>query len=209
MATGGAGFGALPWVLAMWSVMMCAMMLPAAAPMIVTYAAVSRRREDGHLRRTGLFTLAYLGVWLGVSALGALAQCALGSAALLSPRGATTAPLLSGGLLLGAGAYQLTPLKHACLRRCRTPLGFLLTEWRPGGAGALRMGTRHGIECVLCCWAIMALMFVLGTMNLIWMGVLTVLMSAEKLAPGGHRIGRAAAVLFLGWGGWLVLSTLA
>ncbi len=192
--------------LAMWSIMMLGMMLPAASPMIVTYAAVSSRSGGHYLLRTGVFVLAYLDVWCAVSALGALAQTGLRTAALLSHQGALTNPLLAGAVLMGAGVYQLTPLKHACLRRCRTPLGFLLTEWRPGKRGAFVLGARHGIECVLCCWAVMALMFVLGTMNLVGMAALTVLMLAEKVAPGGHHIGRAAAVLFLTWGGWLVLG---
>jgi predicted metal-binding membrane protein len=110
--------------------------------------------------------------------------------------------LLFAVALLGAGVWQLTPLKHACLRRCRTPLGFLIVEWRPGARGALVLGARHGTECVLCCWALMAVMLGVGTMSLAAMVVLTALMVAEKVAPGGHHIGRAAAVILFAWGGW-------
>ncbi len=99
-----------------------------------------------------------------------------------------------------AGVYQFSPLKQACLRRCRTPLGFLLTEWRSGVSGALKLGWLHGAECILCCWALMALMFVLGTMNLLWMAALALLMLVEKSAPAGQIIGRWSGVLFIGWG---------
>jgi predicted metal-binding membrane protein len=193
----GASF---PLLLLLWSVMMVAMMLPAASPMIVTFAAVSGRNGRPVVLRTALFIAAYLGVWSAASAAGALAQAGLH--AVTAQGGGLSSPLLFAGALLGAGAWQLTPLKHACLRRCRTPLGFLIAEWRPGVRGALVLGARHGTECVLCCWALMAVMLGLGNMNLATMAMLTVLMVAEKVAPGGHQIGRAAALVLFAWGGW-------
>jgi predicted metal-binding membrane protein len=191
------------FTLSMWVVMMAGMMLPSAAPMVVTFDALSRRHA-GHLRRTAAFVAAYLTVWTLCSVVGAGAQLTLRSAHLLSATGAAM-PFLAAGLLIGAGLYQLSPLKDACLRRCRTPLGFLLAEWRPGARGAASMGIRHGVECVLCCWGIMALMFVVGTMDLRWMAALTLLMLVEKTVPGGDRVGRAAGLACLAWGGvWLV-----
>lgn len=195
--------------LSMWTVMMAGMMLPSAAPMVVTFARVSRQRAPGHLGRAAAFVTAYLAVWTGFSALGASTQWALRAAALLSPAGAATSPLLAGGLLIGAGAYQLSPLKNACLDRCRTPMGFLLTEWRPGARGALVMGLRHGVECVLCCWGVMVLMFVFGTMDLRWMAALTLFVVVEKTLPGGERLGRLAGFACLAWGAWWSLAAVA
>lgn len=208
-AIGGSG-GPMPatglaagFTVSMWVVMMAGMMLPAAAPMVVTFDALSRR-QPGHLGRAAAFVGAYLAVWAAVSVVGAGAQLALRAAHLLSAAGAAT-PYLAAALLIAAGLYQLSPLKDACLRRCRTPLGFLLAEWRPGARGAAAMGLRHGVECVLCCWGIMALMFVVGTMDLRWMAALTLLMLVEKTVPAGDRVGRLAGIACVAWGGvWLV-----
>jgi predicted metal-binding membrane protein len=193
----------------MWSVMMMGMMLPSASPMVLTFSGISRRRADGHpLVRTGLFVGGYLLVWIGYSAGAALLQGGLRVAALLTPMGASASPHLAGGLLVLAGIYQLTPLKDACLKGCRSPMGFLMAEWRPGRRGALAMGLRHGWNCAGCCWAMMALMFVLGVMNLLWMAALTALCLVEKGIPAGDRVGRLAGVGFIGWGGWLLVSRL-
>ena len=183
----------------MWAGMMIGMMLPGATPMFAAYVGVNERNGSGW-RPVTAFVLAYVSLWIGASALGAGIQQALAGAGLLSHMGASTRPVLSGSLLVLAGLYQFSPLKQSCLRRCRTPLGFLLTEWRPGTGGALRLGWMHGLECLLCCWALMALMFVLGTMNLLWMAVLTVLMLVEKTAPAGQIIGRWSGALFVAWG---------
>ncbi|NBB99826.1 MAG: DUF2182 domain-containing protein [Bacteroidetes bacterium] len=189
----------------MWSVMMMGMMLPSASPMVLTFAGISRQRNaERPLLHTALFVGGYLLVWVGYSAGAALLQGAFRTAALLTPMGASTSPLLAGGLLVGAGLYQWTPLKAACLTGCRTPMGFLMAEWRPGRRGALAMGLRHGWTCALCCWATMALMFVLGAMHLLWMAALTALCLIEKVAPAGDWIGRVAGALFIGWGLWLM-----
>lgn len=193
----------------MWSVMMMGMMLPSASPMALTFAGISRRRSEGRpRRRTALFVAGYLVVWVGYSAGGALAQAAFRSAALLSPMGASTSLPLTGGLLVGAGIYQWSSLKDACLTGCRSPMAFLLAEWQPGRRGAFVMGLRHGWTCVGCCWATMALMFVLGMMNLLWMAALTALCLVEKIAPAGDRVGRIAGVGFIVWGGWLLALSL-
>ena len=196
-----------PWTLAdllatvaMWAIMMVAMMLPSAAPVILLSAAVNRkRREQGGLAvPTGVFVLGYLLVWGGFSVGAALAQWGLHTAALLSPAMATTSPILAGALLIAAGVYQLTPLKEVCLAKCRSPLGFLMTEWREGPAGALRMGLRHGTYCLGCCWMLMGLLFVLGVMNLLWVAVIAGFILLEKVAPGGPMMGRVgSAVLIL------------
>jgi predicted metal-binding membrane protein len=193
----------------MWSVMMMGMMLPSASPMVLTFAGISRRRAtDRPLLRTSLFVSGYLLVWIGYSAGAALAQGAFRTAALLSPMGASTSLPLAGGLLVIAGIYQWTPIKEACLTGCRSPMGFLMAEWRPGRRGALAMGWRHGWNCAGCCWATMTLMFVLGVMNLLWMAALTALCLIEKVAPAGDRIGRIAGIGFIGWGGWLIAHAL-
>ena len=195
--------GSFPLLLELWSMMMVAMMLPAASPMIMMFAAISSRNGAAALMRTSLFIAAYLGVWSVASAAGALAQFAI--YAVIAHGNVLSSPMFSSAALLGAGVWQLTPLKHACLRRCRTPLGFLITAWRPGARGAFVMGARHGTDCVLCCWALMAVMLGLGTMKLAVMAILTVLMVAEKVAPNGHRIGRAAALALLACGVWQIV----
>ena len=190
----------------MWAVMMVAMMLPSAAPMILLVASVNRgRRERGSAAgSTATFVAGYLLVWTGFSAAAALAQAALNQAALLSPAMATTSPLLGGVLLLVVGIYQWLPLKTACLGRCRSPLGFLTSEWREGHRGALVMGVRHGLFCLGCCWALMALLFVAGVMHLAWVAGLAALVLVEKVFPGGHWIGRAAGVALAAAGVWML-----
>ena len=191
----------------MWSVMMMGMMLPSVSPMVLTFAGVSRQRAaERPFLHTALFVGGYLLVWVGYSAGAALLQGGFQAAALLTPMGASASPYLAGGLLVVAGIYQWTPLKDACLTGCRSPMGFLMAEWRPGRRGALVMGLRHGGTCAGCCWATMALMFVLGVMNLLWMAALTALCLIEKIAPAGDRVGRAAGALFIGWGLWLMVG---
>lgn len=182
----------------MWSVMMVAMMLPSAAPMILLFAGVTRRRRvlASPAAPTAVFVAGYLVVWIAFSALAVAAQLALHRAALLSPAMATTSRALGGTLLIAAGIYQWTPLKHACLGHCRSPLAFFGAEWRDGTRGALVMGVRHGTFCLGCCWAIMALLFVAGVMNLLWVAVLAGVVLLEKTTPRGARMGRVAGVIF-------------
>jgi predicted metal-binding membrane protein len=185
---------------AMWALMMVGMMLPSAAPVVLLFAAVNRKRraEGGLAVPTGVFALGYLGVWGGFSVGAALAQWGLHTATLLSPLMATTSPIIAGALLIAAGLYQLTPLKEVCLAKCRSPLSFLLTEWRDGSAGALRMGLRHGLYCLGCCWLLMGLLFVAGVMNLLWVAAIALFILLEKVAPAGvivGRVGSAALIL--------------
>lgn len=189
----------LVFLFLMWAVMMLAMMVPSAAPMILLYTAVNRRRAEQQQAtvRTGVFVLGYLVVWTAYSALAALAQWGLHAAALLSPMMALTSRYLGGALLIAAGVFQWTPLKEACLSTCRSPLGFLMSEWRDGVMGAWVMGLRHGAYCVGCCWALMTLLFVAGVMNLVWVAAVAAFMLVEKVAPGGQRVSCVAGVLFV------------
>lgn len=192
---------------AMWNVMMIAMMVPAASPMILTYAAVNRRRREKEetFVSTGTFLLGYLLVWMGFSAVATLAQWALHTAALLSPKMVSTSPIFGGALLVAAGIFQWTPLKYTCLTRCRSPLGFFMTEWRDGSWGALRMGLRHGVDCVGCCWVLMALLFVAGVMNLLWIAAIAAFVLIEKVFPRGAVVGRVAGGV-LALAGFILLS---
>jgi predicted metal-binding membrane protein len=180
----------------MWTVMMIAMMMPAAAPMILIFATIHRRRaaEGRTAVPTAIFVLAYLVVWAIFSVVAAVAQAGLHAAALLSPAMAATSPWLAGGLLIVAGMFQWTPLKRACLAACRSPLSFLMTGWSEGRGGAFLMGLRHGFYCLGCCWALMALLFVAGVMNLLWVAAIAVAVLVEKVVPRGDLVGRLAGV---------------
>jgi len=190
----------------MWTVMMVAMMTPSASPMILVFAAIHRRRTEQRRATapTALFVLGYLVVWTVYSVGAALAQAGLHAAALLSPAMAATSPLLAGGLLVVAGVFQWTPLKRACLAACRSPLSFVMNGWREGRGGALVMGVHHGLYCLGCCWALMALLFVAGVMNLLWVAAIAVAVLLEKVVPRGDLVGRLAGVALAGAGVLLV-----
>ena len=193
----------------MWAVMMVAMMVPSAAPMILAFLAVNRRRQTAGRQfvPVGIFFSGYLAVWAAYSAGATLAQWGLHKAALLSPAMAATSPVLNGGLLIAAGIFQWTPLKHICLTGCRSPLSFLMSEWRDGRAGAFRMGLRHGSYCVGCCWILMALLFVAGVMNLLWVAVIALFVMAEKTLPRGELVGRVTGAALVAAGVALMART--
>jgi len=178
----------------MWAVMMVAMMVPSAAPLLLMFTTINRRRRTQHQPYvpTAVFLGGYLLVWSGFSVLAMLVQWGLHSAALLSPMMVSTSPILGGLLLLAAGGFQWTPLKYTCLTRCRSPLGFLMTDWREGYRGALIMGLRHGMYCVGCCWVLMALLFAAGVMNLLWVAIIAAFVLVEKVVPRGDLVGRLA-----------------
>ena len=207
-ADAGWGWSELLLLFAMWVIMMAAMMLPAAAPAVLLVAQVNRLYQAGRspYRRTALFVAGYLGAWAGFSLLATLAQWGLHEANMMNDMMATTNTTVGGLTLAAAGVYQWTPLKHACLRRCRSPLAFVLASWRPGKRGALRMGLGHGAWCLGCCWLLMALLFVAGVMNLAWIAGLSVLVLLEKLLPEGVWIARAAGVALLVWGGLMLFG---
>jgi len=186
----------------MWAVMMVAMMVPSAVPMIQGFVAVNERRRNSSrpVIPVGVFVLGYIVAWTSFSAAAALAQWGLHRAALLSPMMVSTSPILSGGLLLAAGIFQWTPLKRACLRNCRSPLTFLMSGWRDGTAGAFFMGLHHGAYCVGCCWALMVLLFVVGVMNLLWVAVIALFVIAEKVLPRGELIAHIAGVALVAVG---------
>lgn len=193
----------------MWWNMMVAMMLPSAAPMILLFATVNRKqRETGHLHvATSIFALGYLAAWAGFSLVAVVLQWGFEQTGILSPMLVGTNVIFGGVLLLAAGVYQLTPIKHACLRHCRSPLAFLSTHWRRGVRGALRMGLEHGAFCVGCCWFLMGLLFFGGVMNLYWIAGLGLFVLFEKIVPAGHWLGYATGVALLVWGaGMLALA---
>lgn len=199
---------AAPWVFAMWWVMMLGMMLPSAAPMILTFAALQRRKRerDQPYVPTAMFVAGYLVVWGVFSLAATAAQWALQQGALLSPMLALTSPLAGGVLFILAGIYQFTPLKNACLRQCRSPFAFVLNHWRDGSYGALRMGASHGLYCLGCCWVLMALLFAVGVMNLIGVAAIAALVFVEKLLRGGVWVGRAGGGAMAVFGVWLMVQ---
>jgi predicted metal-binding membrane protein len=185
--------------LLMWIVMMVAMMTPSAAPMVLMFATVNekRRSEQRPYAPAAFFLGGYLFVWSVFSIAATGVQWLLHSLALLSPMMTTSSPYLGACILFAAAVFQLTPLKTSCLAHCRSPLGFLLTDWRPGSKGAFLMGVHHGGYCTGCCWALMALLFVAGVMNLLWVALLSVFVLAEKMLPRSEMITRAASVALL------------
>lgn len=208
MSTGPWTLGHAVIVLVMWAVMMAAMMLPSAAPMILLYATIARRcSERGEpATASGAFAFGYLAVWATFSVAAVALQFGLERAALLSPMMQTTSIALAGAVLIAAGLYQWTPLKQACLRYCRSPLEFIMTHWRPGARGAFLMGLRHGAVCVGCCWLLMLLLFVGGVMNFAWIAGIALFVLAEKLLPARHWIGRGVGVLLVVWGTTTLLA---
>jgi predicted metal-binding membrane protein len=197
-----------PLFLAIWVIMMVAMMFPTAAPMILTFHKVQagrRQRGDGFVS-TWVFVAAYILVWAlaGVAAYaGALAAEAIAVRAALSP---ATAARIGGAVVILAGIYQLTPLKDLCLSKCRTPITFIMTSWRDGTAGALRMGLLHGAYCLGCCWLLFAILFPLGIMNIGAMAGITLIIFAEKTLPWPRLAPYAAAFALVLYGALVIAS---
>lgn len=194
----------------MWWIMMIAMMTPSAAPTILLYAHVYRferklGRLPGATTPTFAFALGYLLAWMGFSALATGLQWGFERTGLMHAMLMwSTSSVFSGLLLLAAGVYQLTPLKHACLDHCRSPAHFLAANFEPGALGALRMGTKHGAYCLGCCWLLMALLFAGGVMNLVWIAGLAILVLAEKVFPYGPWIARISGIAMCAGGLWLL-----
>lgn len=186
---------------AMWTLMMVAMMLPSASPMMLLYARFAQARfGKAAVARVAIFILAYVLVWTACSALAALLQAALVAGGVVDAMDlAIGGSRLSGAILIAAGLYQLTPLKNACLEACRSPISFLTRGIRPGLGGAMRLGLAHGLYCVGCCWALMLLLFVGGVMNLAWVAALALLVAVEKLIPWpGARLAIAVVLTLSG-----------
>src|SRR6266702_3622747 len=190
-------------VFAMWAVMMVAMMLPSAAPVTLLIASIAKKRREAGTAlgvTTAPFVLGYLAVWLTFAAMATLLQWQLDAAELLSETMALASTLVAGSVLVLAGIYQWTPLKQACLRHCRSPLGFLMHHWRDGTLGAFVSGARHGVFCLGCCWILMALLFVGGIMNLAWIAGIALLVLIGKTLPWGGWMDRATGIVLIAWG---------
>jgi predicted metal-binding membrane protein len=170
----------------MWAVMMVGMMLPSVAPTVLIYSLVAKQaaKKGSPVAPTGAFVSGYLAVWIGFSLVATTGQYLLDRASLLTEMMASNSNVLGGGLLLVAGGWQLAPLKDQCLQHCRSPFEFISQNWQRGLSGAVRMGVKHGIYCLGCCWAIMALLFVGGVMNLLWIAALSIFVLLEKILPG-------------------------
>lgn len=200
------GLAGAPNIFLMWAVMSAAMMAPTAFPALATWDDLV---QSGTARGFGLLIGGYLLVWLGFAVFATAAQLALSGVGLINPLGESVNHWLSAALLAGAGAYQFSTLKDACLSKCRRPLAFFIQYWEEG---PWRMGLRLGLACLGCCWALMALAFVGGSMNLLWMGAAMVLMTLEKLPAldavltrplGFCLLGASAVMMIFGLGGWI------
>ncbi len=188
--------------MAIWVVMMIAMMFPAAAPMILMFSAVSagKRRQEQPYVPTWIFVSAYLLVWASFGVVAYVLAVGAGSLAGQSMWLMENAPRIGGAILVIAGLYQLSPLKHLCLSKCRTPWQFLLTCWHDGYAGAFRMGIEHGVFCLGCCWLLFVILFPLGMMNIAVLAAVMVLIFAEKALPIGRHISQLTGVGLIGYG---------
>ncbi|WP_157265459.1 DUF2182 domain-containing protein [Thiobacillus thioparus] len=198
----------LALVFTMWVVMMIGMMAPSASPVLLLFARIrhERRFQVSSGMMSGLFLFGYLLAWTAFSVAATLIQWGLHSVMLISPAMVGTSPLLGGAVLVAAGIYQWTPAKHACLNHCRSPLGFLLNEWRDGARGALVMGWRHGLYCTGCCGLLMLVLFVVGVMNLLWIALLAAFVLLEKNLPQGRRLSHATGLALVAWGSWMALG---
>ena len=207
MVTGAWTVGYAVVIFFMWWVMMFGMMLPSAAPLLLLFARMMRKEKDkgAPYVPTGVFTLGYVIMWAAFSAIATGAQWGLEASGLLSGIMVGTSAVLGAGLLIAAGVWQLTPWKNACLRHCRSPIGFLSAHWRPGRTGAFKMGLVHGAFCLGCCWFLMALLFYGGVMNLYWIIGLALYILIEKLLPAGARIGQLTGVILIAWGATLLI----
>jgi predicted metal-binding membrane protein len=206
MSMSGMEMEPMPWsafdaalMFAMWWVMMIAMMVPSATPMVLLFTAIKRNQQASISPATEawVFLGGYLLIWAGFSVVATFAQWGLERAGLLSMGAASTNARFGGIILLAAGLYQFTPIKSACLRFCQSPVLFLSRHWRPGAAGVLRMGLRHGAYCLGCCWFLMLLLFVAGVMNLVWVAVIALYVACEKLLPLDQRLSRAAGAVLI------------
>lgn len=200
-----------------WGVMMVAMMFPSVAPMVVLFSTIARRKQEQHEQTdpsrpfrpspsVWIFVAGYSLLWTltgGIAYAGDLAMQSLPHA---FPILRTYGTVIGGATLMSAGLYQLTPLKYLCLTQCRSPFGFLVQHWQEGARGAFRMGFQHGAYCLGCCWSLMAVMFVMGTMNLVWMGILSLVIFVEKIVPHGIRMGKAVGVGLIGLGLLMAVS---
>jgi predicted metal-binding membrane protein len=200
------------FVFVMWAVMMIGMMTPSAAPRILIYARVGRQaaQQGRPLAASAYFVAGYLVAWIGFALVASLTQWALERSALLTPTMVGASDVFGGAVLIGAGVYQLTPLKDVCLRQCQAPWLFIQRHggFRSDAPGALALGIRHGAYCIGCCWALMALLFVGGVMNVLWIAAIAILVLAEKVIPAGRAISRITGAGLFAAGGWVLAQAL-
>ncbi|WP_333474388.1 DUF2182 domain-containing protein [Aminobacter sp. HY435] len=204
-AISGWSAGDFAFMFAMWAIMMVGMMLPSVAPMLLIYAGVARQAgsRGKPFAATAWFATGYLLAWTAFSMLATSAQWALESALLLTPM-TGIGTRLGGFVLIAAGVYQCTPLKDVCLSACQSPLQFIMRHggFRPDPRGAMNLGAEHGIYCIGCCWALMAILFVVGIMNLLWVAAIAVFILLEKLVVPGRLLSRAAGAVLIVAGAW-------
>ncbi len=199
-------FGDFIAAFAMWSVMMVAMMLPSAMPMILVFFAVNRKRSESKksFAPTWIFVLGYVLVLTLFSLVASLLQLVLHNLSAISDGLKLMNPFASAGVLIAAGIYQFTNAKDVCLKNCQSPLSFVLNHWKEGKIGALLMGVKHGLYCIGCCWALMALLFVAGIMNLLWITIIALFVFLEKMIKSRY-LSRAAGILFILAGIWMTI----
>jgi predicted metal-binding membrane protein len=198
---GGTSAGGIALVAGMWGAMTLAMMLPSAAPMILTYAEIAdtAARRDEPVVSPFMIAAGYTVVWFGFAVAATLAQFALTQATLLDPSMASASGLFSGAIFIAAGGYQFSALKHACLTQCQHPFPFFFANWSTTTRGVLKLGVRQGLFCLGCCWAMMLVMFAVGVMNVVWMAALGIVMTVEKIGTG-KKFTYAVGVALVGIG---------
>ena len=217
VSMGGTGMGQSPGLtmgmgvvvfLAIWVAMMVAMMFPSAAPMVLMFSAIAagQRQRGQRFVPTWVFVAGYLIVWTLAGVAAYLAALGLDALAAHSMPLMASAGRIGGGLLVIAGLYQLSPLKHICLAKCRTPTQFLMTAWRSGSSGALRMGIEHGVYCLGCCWLLFAILFPLGMMNIAALALLSALIFAEKVLPAGRVVSTLAGIALIAYGALVMVA---
>lgn len=202
--------GSLAYILllfAMWWTMMMAMMLPAAAPAILSYGAVARKNAKAGSITT--FVLGYAAVWSAFSAAAVFLQILTSNLIPLTGMMAVTSKSIAGVLLVAAGIYQFTPLKNACLKHCQSPFFYIAHHWKNGGHGAFRMGVQHGIYCAGCCWVLMLLLFYGGVMEITWIVGLALYVAMEKLIPPRFHVDRVAGCALVIWGIWVLAGNIS
>jgi predicted metal-binding membrane protein len=209
LADGSWSAASIAMVGSMWGAMTLAMMLPSAAPMILTYAGIADTAARKGEQIVSPFALAggYTAVWLGFSVIATLLQLMFMQAALLDTSMASTGGLFSGVIFVGAGLYQFSALKHACLTRCQQPFPFFFTNWATTLGGVFRLGLKQGLYCLGCCWAMMMVMFAVGVMNVIWMAGLGIVMTIEKMLTG-RRFTHAVGAVLIAVGFGVVLAAI-
>lgn len=202
--------GGVTLVASMWSAMTLAMMLPSAAPMILTYAGIAdtAARKGERIISPVVLTFGYVGVWLGFALLATVVQMTITQEALLDSGVTSSSSLFAGAVFIGAGFYQFSALKHACLTRCRQPFSFFFSNWATTLHGVFRLGIKQGLYCIGCCWAMMLVMLAVGVMNAVWMAALGVVMTVEKMLTG-RRFTNAIGIALIVGGAGIILAAFA